>query len=150
SVQESGALFRRSPHLVSYWSNGDLTFHNYATGFRVLARPDTCEVLHFFDDWRSLHDLHNRWPELDWDALDRAVKALTKASLLQQSDRASTETDRALEGWGRWNPVAGFFHFATKDHEYAADLAQAERLLRRQAKTSPMPAPVKRYSSAER
>jgi len=141
-------LFRRSPHLVSYWSDKELTFQNYATHTHVLARPETCHILDFFDDWRSLDDLCERWPQLDRGALQKTVGLLAEASLLQQSDRAATDAERALDGWGRWNPAAGFFHFSTKDHEYTPDLAHAERLLRRQARTVPMPPAVKRYTSA--
>jgi hypothetical protein len=47
-------LFRRAPHLVSFWEGDRLVFANYATGSRVTAAPLTTEILHFCSRWRSL------------------------------------------------------------------------------------------------
>ena len=45
--------FRRSPHLVCYWSDRDFLIHNYATGVRVVGQPSTWDILNFFDEWRA-------------------------------------------------------------------------------------------------
>jgi SagB-type dehydrogenase family enzyme len=55
-----------------------------------------------------------------------------------------------MESWTGWNPAAGFFHFSTKDTEFAPDPKQAFEELKRRAKQDPMPLPLKSYPKAPR
>jgi SagB-type dehydrogenase family enzyme len=55
-----------------------------------------------------------------------------------------------MEGWSSWNPAAGFFHFSSKDTEFATDQWGAFEELKRRAKNDPMPVPVKTYPRASR
>ncbi|MFQ5664684.1 MAG: SagB family peptide dehydrogenase [Terriglobia bacterium] len=147
-----GALFRRSPHLVCYWTGGELIFENYATGVRTATDPIACQILNIFDRWRPLEELADHLNFFPPSSLRKAVTVLARHSLLERSDRPPTPTERAMESWRRvhWNPAAGFLHFSTKDIPYATDLQATERLLRRQAKTWPMPAGAKRYPKARK
>jgi SagB-type dehydrogenase family enzyme len=137
-------LFRRSPHLVCYWNGEDFIVQNYATGVRVVGRPVTCDILSFFDDWRPARDLLADRPAWDRSGLRKLLLAFARHSLLQRAGREISLQEKAMDGWRQWNPAAGFFHTATKDVPFD-DADTSVRLLRRQSRVTPMPAPVKRY-----
>jgi SagB-type dehydrogenase family enzyme len=108
----------------------------------------TVRILNFFHNWRPVAELQRhldgRLPAPDTQAL---VEALAESGLLERSDRAAQTGASAMESWESWNPAAGFFHGLTRDVRYI-DPRAGRRLLRRQARMSPMPAPVKRYEGA--
>jgi SagB-type dehydrogenase family enzyme len=134
---------------VSYWSNGDLIFENYAIGARTIGHPLTCEVLDFFDDWRSAQDFfdaHAGWNQSTTGAL---LEAFVQRALLQRDGVDSSPRERAMDAWAPWNPAAGFFHTATKDVPFD-DMPTTVRSLHRRSRAQPMPAAVKRISHAER
>ena len=141
-------FFRRSPNLVCYWAHGELVFQNYATGTRASATPLACEILDIFDRWRPAESLFEHKKQYTRPSLRKAINALARHSLLQRSDRPRNPSEQAMDTWAHWNPAAGFFHFSTKDVPYVTDPAEAHRLLRKQARKWPMPAPVKRYPKA--
>jgi SagB-type dehydrogenase family enzyme len=140
-------LYRRSPHVVSYWRDGDLIIENYAVGSRAIALPLTCEILHFFTTWRSANDLCRDKPQVDAGVLQRFVDVLATHSLLQRSDTEVAPSERAMDAWARWNPAAGLFHSSTRDVPFV-DLATMRRALRRKSRTNPMPPPVKHVPPA--
>jgi len=142
------ARFRRSPHLVCYWAEGQLVFHNFAAAKRVAASPLTAQVLDFFDRWRPVRSLFSRFPEYSRVSLRHAVASLVKHSLLERSDRPRDPRARALDPWKAWNPVAGFFHMATKDAPFTRQAELAQRRFIRYARAHPMPPATKRYPRA--
>jgi len=140
--------FRRSPHIVSFWRAGDLIFHNYATGSRVRGNPIVCDLLHQFDRWRPMAAVTAGRSAAEARLLGRLTGELARRSLLERSDCPASPAERAMSNWNGWNPEAGFFHAATKNVSYNADVAAGERRLRVKATTSPMPPAVKRYRRA--
>lgn len=144
---QSQLRFRRSPHVVCYWKHGEFVFRNYATNRLAGASSMACEVLDFFADWRPVSALCSAKPAVDRVALEQLVNALADATFLLRSDRPLSAAEEAMNRLERWNPEAGFFHTATKDVRFS-DIATAERALREQAATWPMPPPVKRYPGA--
>jgi SagB-type dehydrogenase family enzyme len=140
-------LFRRSPHLVCFWQDGQFLLQNFATGARINGLPLTCDVLDFFDDWRPAQQLFESKPQIARASLAKLLTALVKHSLLQRADGPFSPKEKAMEQWARWNPVAGFFHTGTKDVPFD-DLGTTVRLLKEQARATPMPEPVKRYDKA--
>ncbi len=142
-------LYRRSRHLVCYWSKGQFLFHNYAFRTRTAAGPLASEILDFFGDWKpiaALFESKRRYPP---EGLADLVLSLVRARLLQRSDQPPAAEEEAMSKLDRWNPEAGFFHSATKDVEFL-DVRTGERRLARQSRTSPMPDPVKRLPGAQR
>lgn len=140
-------LYRRSPHLVFYWSGDELIAHNYATRTRVVAAPVVCDVLHFFHRWRSPDELFAGRPRLDRGDLQELIAILVHRTLLQRDDRPPADGERAMAAWAEWNPAAGFFHNATKDLQYG-DLRTIERLTREKTRRTARPDSVKRYPGA--
>lgn len=139
----SRAAFRRSRHLVSYWQDGELVVHNYATGVRVAVKPATPVVLDFFHTWRTLAEARARF-----GSSSRSLAPLVAATLLERSDQPPSARAEALAEWKDWNPVAGFFHTATRGSTYM-DSVVVDRALRRKARVEPPPPPVKRIPGAK-
>ena len=141
-------LYRRSPHLVSYWRGSRLIFENYASRTRVSAAPLTCEILHFFDRWRLAEALVHRFSQYSPASLEHALEALVRVGLLERSRRPEDDRAEALTTWKDWSPAASFLHFSTKDAHAPADPEDSVRELRRLARTKPMPPPMKSYPKA--
>jgi SagB-type dehydrogenase family enzyme len=141
--------FRRSPHLVCYWKDGRLLFHNYATRRIVASTMLVCDVLSFFDDWRSVGELFAAAPGANARILRRLVRRLEQASLLQSADRRFDPVEGAMSALDLWNPAAGFFHTATKDVRFISR-REGRANARRRARVWPVPAAVKRYRGAPR
>ena len=139
------AFYRRSAHLVFYWSRGHLVVDNYATRTRAGAQPIVCEILHFFHDWRSDRELFAAKPNLDRKMLRQLLSLLVQRSMLHRRSRPESKSERAMASWSDWNPAAGFFHNTTKDLEYA-DLAAIERITREKSRLISMPPSTKRHA----
>jgi SagB-type dehydrogenase family enzyme len=73
---------------------------------------------------------------------------MVRTTLLQSSNTPPSARESALTRWGAWNPVAGFFHQATRDVRFL-DPIDVNRGLRRKARADPPPSPVKRYPHAK-
>ena len=125
-----------------------MVFENYAAHVHVSAAPLTCEILNFFNTWHTAAALARHFPQYHPRSLERAVRQLARANLLDSStDRRKTAS--SFEWWATWGPAARFFHFSTKDTNVPAEPEDSIRALRRRARVSPMPAPVKSYPRAK-
>lgn len=136
--------YRRSPHIVSYWVDGQLVFHNYATGIRASGTALTIGLLDYFDTWRPALPLVER-STLPGPTLRAALRKLVSCSLLQVSGRRPPPLERAMDQWATWNPAAGFFHFSTKDLPFEEGEAHAQDFLSRRIATLPVPPSTKTY-----
>lgn len=140
--------YRRSPNVVSYWTEEGFVFQNFATGLRSGGDPLAVEILDFFDDWHSVEDLHRHLGRFDRPLLTKVVEALDKGSLLERLGRPR-RIEKDMESWASWNPAGGFFHFSTKDVPYV-EPEEAEEHLLEKAQGVPMPPALKRYPRAVR
>ena len=141
-------LFRRAPHLVSYWNAGTLVFENYATGKGATAAPVATEVLNFFSRWRRAETIFSHLPQYSSSSLRAAIKQLARHSLLQRSDRQANPVERSMSAWEFWNPAAGFFHFTGRDLPFEADLVQMGGYMEGLTHKKALPIPVKHYPRA--
>jgi SagB-type dehydrogenase family enzyme len=116
------ARFRRARHVVCYWATGGLTFYNYTSGVRINATPLACQMLDFFDTWRTPTELFAAFATFEPASLCAAIGELLEASLLEaETPHASADhqlADDPEDPWTPWNPAAGFFHRATRDVRY--------------------------------
>jgi Nitroreductase family len=147
--RESGELyFRRAPSLVSYWLHGKLVFHNYATGQVASAAPIVCEVLNFFDRWRTSASLAKHLNQFTSRSIQKAVAGLVRTTFLERSDNRNDRGPELHSAWTNWNPAAGFFHFSRRDTPYDSDLERADRAVRILARRVPLPQLAKTYPRA--
>lgn len=142
--------YRRSPHLMSYWSGSTLVLENFAEGTRVAATPRACELLHFFDRWRTAGELARAFGGRRPRALAGELAELVRFSLVERSGAPRHDRVEALTTWADWSPEASFFHLSTRDAHAPIDTDDAVRLLRRRARRRPMPLPVKTYRDRRR
>ena len=147
STKRRAVLYRRARHIVCYWDDRWLVYHNYATGHRTRASPLLAKILQAFDDWRSSDVLVTALPDAKPATRRLLLQRLVHHSLLERSDRQTSQGNQSLEDWRDWNPAAGFFHFSTKDVLSRAPVEVSERELRKKARINPMPSPVKAYPS---
>ena len=112
---------RRARSLFAYWSDGRLFFHNFARRLTVSGRPITCEVLDFFDEWRTFQEAVTHLSGYTRKSVRSALSQLVKRGLLLVRDSPeAAEDSRLAKEWSRWLPE-GSFHFSTKDVAYADD-----------------------------
>jgi SagB-type dehydrogenase family enzyme len=141
--------YRRSPHIVSYWSEDGLVFHNFATGTRAAGTALTIGLLDYFDTWRPVAPLCER-SSLPPAELRDALRTMVGCSLLEESDRRPRPLETAMEQWASWNPAAGFFHFSTKDLPFAEGERHAHEFLSDRLATRSVPPSTKAYPRSAR
>lgn len=133
---------------MMHWEGGELVFENYALRTRMSADPLVCSILNYCGKWRSVRDVCSYLKVRSKTSVGRTLARLCANGVLERfGDKADTRTE-ALAKWGTWNPAAGFFHFSTKDTEFAEDQAEAFADWTRQRGGARMPLPVKEYPSA--
>jgi SagB-type dehydrogenase family enzyme len=109
---------RRARCLFLYWGDGQLFFHNFARRSTVSGRPVTCEVLNFFDRWRTPQEAISHFANYSQRSVHSALAQLVKYGLLLRKDSPETRRDvRIAKEWKAWLPQ-GSFHFSTKDAPY--------------------------------
>jgi SagB-type dehydrogenase family enzyme len=134
---------RRARAALAYWKDGAFLLDNYETRVTVSADPVTVQILHFFDDWRRPEELRQRFPDYTPASLRKAVRDLTRHSLLVREGSPEAVRDAAIaREWAPWLPEAGF-HFATKNAPYIDPQWDVSRLIAILPKT-PQPTFVKR------
>ena len=138
----SPIAFRRSPYVISYWSDGQLIVFNYATGASAPATPLALELLDALKTWWTWEDLSLRWLPEERKVLRQVVDLMVRRTLVLRSTDTPHTIERGLERWGTWNPVAALFHFATKDVQFTTDVDQLAVSCEK-ARTEPVPASLK-------
>ena len=109
---------RRARCLFAYWQNGQLCFHNFATRRTVSGKPITCELLAFFDRWRTSQEAVKHFAEYTQRSVRSTLAQLVKLGLLLRNDSPERKRDgRIANEWSAWLPQ-GSFHFCTKDAIY--------------------------------
>ena len=104
--------------MFAYWQDGQLCFHNFATRRTVSGKPITCEVLAFFDRWRTSQEAVKHFAEYTQRSVRSTLAQLVKLGLLLRNDSPEVKRDnRIANEWSAWLPQ-GSFHFSTKDATY--------------------------------
>ena len=129
--------YRRAPHVVSYWLDGALVLHNYASNVRAEVAPMAIELLARCGEWSDLDALAEVAGVPEGFSLQPFVDVLVEATFLERSDRPEPAASRAYAQWNGWNPHAAFFHAATKDVSFVppevADAKHRKKAISRSA-----------------
>ena len=144
------AKYRRCASLVLYWQDGQLVFENFALRTRISTEPLVCSILHYCGEWRSVRDVVSHLIAYSESSVVATLEQLRKNGVLERSGQKRDPRVAAMESWANWNPSGGFFHFSTKDAEFADDPMGAFEELKRRTKQDPMPLPLKKYPNAPR
>src|SRR5450631_3825856 len=114
-MRERTIPLRRARCLSVYWRDGQLFFHNFARRLTVSAKPVTCEVLDFFDRWRTSQDAIAHFVGYSQRSVRSTLTELLEHGLLLRKDSPEVTQDiQIAKEWSAWLP-AGSFHFSTKD-----------------------------------
>lgn len=140
--------YRRAPALVLYWSGEQFLYDNYLLGKRICADPMVASILDYCHDWRGADEVCARLGKFNRTSVARTLETLSRYGMLQRSDKPLDAREKIPAGWRGWLPAAGFFHFATKDVEFAEDPIAAFRELQKHSKQQPMPQVGKNYAGA--
>jgi SagB-type dehydrogenase family enzyme len=109
---------RRARCLFVYWRDGRLFFHNFAKRLTVSGKPIACEVLAFFDRWRTSQEAITHFADYSQRSVRSALAQLVEHGLLLPKDSPEVTRDiRIAKEWSAWLPE-GSFHFCTKDAVY--------------------------------
>jgi len=142
--------YRRPSAVAVYWHAGNLVFDNYLAGSKITADPVVCRILDFCSVWRTVPEVSAHLENFQEASVRRTLESLTHHAMLHRSDLPADQREAALESWKNWLPAAGFFHFSTRDVEFAKDPVAVFRELQQRAKTQPMPRVGKSYPGARR
>jgi SagB-type dehydrogenase family enzyme len=133
--------YRRSPCIVAHWDSDLFRLTNLATDLTYCAGPDAIEVLNCCEDWSSDGEIARALPHLDAGIVEREIRALTDATMLQSSDQPEPERETSLQDWGEWFPAAAHFHLATRNmHVWDAEQSSTPVVVARE-----QPPAVKTY-----
>ncbi len=117
-MRERTIPLRRARCLFAYWRDGQLCFHKFAKRLTVSGKPITCEVLAFFDRWRTSQEAITHFACYRQGSVRSALTQLVEHGLLLPKDSPEAEHDgRIAKEWSDWLPE-GSFHFSTKDVPY--------------------------------
>jgi SagB-type dehydrogenase family enzyme len=117
-MRERTIPLRRARCLFLYWRDGQLFFHNFARRLTVSGSPVTCEVLDFFDRWRTSQEAIIHFADYSQRSVRSALTQLVEHGLLLSKDSPEvTQDTRIAKEWSAWLPE-GSFHFSTKDAAY--------------------------------
>jgi len=118
-MRERTIQLRRARSLFAYWRDSRLFFHNFARRLTVSAKPITCEVLDFFNDWRTFQEAITCFADYTPRSVHSAISQLVKQDLLLvKGSPEAAQDSRIAKDWSAWLPE-GSFHFSTKDPPYA-------------------------------
>lgn len=109
---------RRARCLSLHWQENKLFFYNFAKRVSVSANVLTCEVLDFFDRWRTSREAITHFADYTPASVRAALAQLVRHGLLLAKDSRDVRQDAQIaKEWSAWLPE-GSFHFATKDAAY--------------------------------
>jgi SagB-type dehydrogenase family enzyme len=104
--------------LLAYWKNGELFFHNFARRVTISGRLIACEVLDFFNEWRTSDEAVIRFARYTPKSVRSTISRLIDHGLLLRKNSPEAKQDnRIMRTWSDWLPEASF-HFSTKDAAY--------------------------------
>ena len=149
-MRERTIPLRRARCLFAYWRDGQLFFHNFARRLTVSGRAVTCEVLDFFDRWRTAQEAITHFAFYSERTVRSALTELVEHGLLLPKDSPEvTQDTRIAKEWSAWLPE-GSFHFSTKDAAYVDRSNWSLDRLKAVMPKTPQPKFVKTVKGAEK
>jgi SagB-type dehydrogenase family enzyme len=136
---------QRTRHLVCYWEGPNLILQNYLTRIRATADPLAVRVLNLLTVPCSPEDVCCMLSEFSPSSVRKALRDLKALTFVEEVTPEIRRRDRAMQAWYEWGVEARFFHWATKDVQYARSAEELARLERQRLAESPQPRFFKHY-----
>jgi len=135
--------YRRSRHVLCYWTDAGAVVYNYATAVQAQATDLTWQLLDYCSKWRTPVDVRRAVaPRLPHGVVGELLESLVSATFFETSDRSRPPSEVRMDAWRNWNPSAGFFHTVSRQSTWG-DREALNRRLETKARTSPMPVSIK-------
>jgi SagB-type dehydrogenase family enzyme len=135
-------LVRRSESLVCFWQGSAFHVRNYVDHDSVSLSAAELQVLDALTYWRELDELAQACPGLGRRRIQQLLHRLLESRIIERADTAADRTRRGLSAWGDWSPAAAYFHFDTKNPNWASPATVAE-LVALWTATDPVPPETK-------
>lgn len=148
AVITARSRFRRSPFVVLYWRGARWVAHDYARGHVAEISPALATALNACTDWQTIVGLERALNVNRARATDYA-RVLRSHGFLRFHGHGPHPRKDAMAAFEAWNPAAGLFHDVSRRVRFVSGSAAAA-LMRRRARESAMPPPVKRLRGALR
>src|SRR5436190_6091251 len=87
---------RRARSLLVCWQEGELHFLNFALGRTVTGRAITCELLDFFDEWKTAKQATAHFPSFTPASVQSTLSQLIRHGLLLRKNSADARFDSQL------------------------------------------------------
>lgn len=137
------ARYRRSRHVLCYWTDVGAVIYNYATAVQAQGTDLLWQCLDFCDDWRTPSEVRRAVaPRLAHSVLLELLESLVSATFVEASDRRRIAKEERMDAWKHWNPSAGFFHTVSRQCSWG-DRTSFSRKLSAKARAVGLPPSVK-------
>jgi len=140
-------LYRRARTVIAYWEGADLVVVNFARRTTVRLGPGESGLLQSLDSWRDARQIKRLCPGLTGPRVEQTLETLSAAGVVERSDRPASAVQAGLDAWKGWQPSAAFFHFDTKDGQFA-DSETVEALFEERMAFERVPSSLKRSRGA--
>ena len=135
--------YRRSPHVVCYWTDAGAVLYNYATAAQAEATDLIWQLVDCCNDWRTATQVRQTVAvSLPDSVVIELLEALVSATFVEVSGRSRASGDRSMDAWKAWNPAVGFFHMVSRQCRWG-DRAGFAKRLQAKSRRIPMPSSVK-------
>jgi len=135
--------FRRSRHVLCYWTDAGAVVYNYATAVQAQATDLTWQLLDYCAKWRTSVEIRRAVaPRLPQGVVGELLESLVSATFFETADRRRPRSEVRMDAWSKWNPSAGFFHTVSRQSTWG-DRDALNQKLEAKARTSPMPVSTK-------
>jgi SagB-type dehydrogenase family enzyme len=135
--------YRRSRHVLCYWTDAGAVVYNYATAVQAQGTDLILQILDCCNRWRTATDVRKAVAQgLPESVVRELLESLVSATFFEASDRGRLTKEERMDAWKPWNPSAGFFHTASRQCSWG-DRESFAAQLKVKARSVPMPAPVK-------
>ena len=135
--------YRRSPHVLCYWTDAGAVLYNYATAAQAEATDLIWQLVDCCNDWRTATQVRQTVAvSLPDSVVIELLEVLVSATFVEVFGRSRPSSDRNMDAWKAWNPTVGFFHTASRQCQWG-DRAELAKKLKAKARRVPMPSSVK-------
>jgi SagB-type dehydrogenase family enzyme len=129
---------RRSGAIVVLLENDQFVFHDFLGQQTFSANPTALEIIRRLPVWTDLEGVFAFLPGYSRTSIERSIRQLIELGVILEEGSAAAALDEDFTRQWIWGPVAGAYHFGTRDGAFLAAEA-ADALLVEQAKYLPSP-----------
>lgn len=129
---------RRARTLVVLFYGSDLAIYNYLNHEIFTCDQSCLSLLSQLDGWTEVARIITEHSEYTRESVASEVSALIEVGCLVVEGTEAAALDQEFEGSWLWGPLAGVYHFGTRNARFLS-VEEGDQILRERAKTDPSP-----------